>query len=134
MAPAPTGEPGYAPASKASSTSAAVIVPSFFAPIFTRLQEPHVGPLASNVSARLISIFTAWPVLRDSSAATGSRYTGILPPKPPPISMGVTRICDTGISSSCAIASRTVNAPCVLHQMCSLPSLFHSAVALCGSM
>ena len=93
-----------------------------------------MGPDASNTSARLITIFTACPVFLDSSAATGSRYTGILPPKPPPISMGVTRICETGRSRIDARASRTVNAPCVLHHTCRRPSLFQSAVALCGSM
>ena len=134
MAPALTGEPGYAPASKARATSIAVIVPSLLAPILTRLQEPQVGPVDSNTSARLMTILTVWPVFLDRRAATGSRYTGILPPKPPPISMGVTLICDTGISSSSAIASRTVNAPWVLHQTCSLPSGFQCAAPLWGSM
>ena len=110
------------------------MVPSLLPPILTLLQEPQVGPVDSNTSALLITILTACPVFLDRSAATGSRYTGILPPKPPPISIGITLICDTGISSNCAIESRTVNAPCVLHQTCNLPSLFQRAVALCGSM
>ena len=41
---------------------------------------------------------------------------------------------DSGIASSSAICARTVNAPCVLHQIVTVPSAFHRAVALCGSM
>ncbi len=70
-----------------------------------------MGPDASNTSALLITSFTVRPDFLDRSAATGSRYMGILPPKPPPISMGVTLMLDSGISRSWAIASRTANAP-----------------------
>src|SRR5262249_50398328 len=45
-APAPTGDPRYAPASYHIETRAATSVPSFLAPIFTRILDPEVGPVA----------------------------------------------------------------------------------------
>ena len=41
---------------------------------------------------------------------------------------------DSGIRSSSATWPRTLKAPCVLHQIVNVPSAFHRAVALCGSM
>ena len=98
------------------------------------MNEPGVGPVPSKTSARLMSTLTGLPALRLRAAATGSRYTRILPPKPPPISSGTTLMRDRGICSNSATWARTVKAPCVLHQMVTLPSGFQRAVALCGSM
>ena len=81
-----------------------------------------MGPVPSKTSLRDMTIFTGRPVFFESSAATGSRYTGIFPPKPPPISMGVTFTWETGMSRMHAVVSRTRKAPCVLHQMYTLPS------------
>ena len=61
-------------------------------------------------------------------------YTGILPPNPPPISIGVTLMLETGIWRIVAVTSRTTKAPWVEHQMCSRPSWFHRAVTLWGSI
>ena len=74
IAPAPTGEPGNAPASYAIQTSrrddlavlgrAHLAVGSF---------EPEVGPLARSTSPRVITSFTGWPVFFESSSESGSR-------------------------------------------------------------
>ena len=50
-----------------------------------------VGPVARNTSSRLITSLTGRLALRESASATGSMNTVVLPPKPPPISEGVTR-------------------------------------------
>ena len=83
----------------------------FLAPILILTYEPGVGPVLSNTSVRVITFFTGSPVFFDNKAAIGSTYTGILPPNPPPISIGVTLTCDTGRSKIAATVSRTVNAP-----------------------
>ena len=101
--PAVTGEPGKAPASYSSCASAAFSNPSFVQPIFTRMREPEVGPVARNTSSRDITILTGRPVFRASSVAVGSRYTVVLPPKPPPISAGMTRIWARSIPSTLAV-------------------------------
>ena len=110
------------------------IAPSEEAPTRTRTWEPAVGPVPTSTSSRDMTILTGRPVFFESRAATGSRYTGILPPKPPPISIGVTLMFDTGISRILAVTSRTTKAPCVEHQICRRPSWFQRAVTLCGSM
>ena len=61
---------------------------------------PEVGPVARNTSSRVISIFTGRPDFCDSASASGSRYTSVLPPNPPPISAGVTRMLEMSIPSS----------------------------------
>src|SRR5437763_14529834 len=134
MQPGPIGEPGYAPASKAIQASPAVILPSFVAPSFRRMNEPAVGPVASNASARDIISLPGRPDFFESAAATGGRHTEILPPKPPPISIGTTFTLETGTRRSSAVCCRALNEPCVLIQTVILPSAFHRAVALCGSM
>ena len=53
--------------------SAAVIIPSLLAPIFTLMKLPEVGPVASNISARPMEIFTGRRAFLESAAATGSR-------------------------------------------------------------
>ncbi len=78
------------------------MVPSRFMPIFTSIEVEEVGPEARSTSSRLITIFTGRPALRASASATGSRNTVVLPPKPPPISVGSTRICETSRPSSLA--------------------------------
>jgi len=50
-----------------------VIRPSLVAPILQRMKLPEAGPVASNTSWRVITIFTGRPDFRDSTAATGSR-------------------------------------------------------------
>ena len=70
--------------------------PSRVAPSLTRIELPEVGPEARNTSSRVITIFTGRPAFCDRRMATGSRYTTVLPPKPPPISHGVTFTFDTG--------------------------------------
>src|SRR5881275_1512808 len=106
-----TGEPGKAPAWNLKIPSAAVILPSLVTPILTRIEPPEVGPVALNTSSRLIVILTGRPDFCDSSAATGSRYTTVLPPKPPPISAGAQRTSPTGLLSSFAVSARTTKWP-----------------------
>ncbi len=72
IAPAPAGDPRYAPASYQSDPLAATSVPSRFAPSLTRTFEPEVGPLARKTSSRVITIFTGRFALRDKTAASGS--------------------------------------------------------------
>ena len=93
-----------------------------------------MGPLASRTSARLMAIFTGWPVLRESRAATGSRWMVVLPPKPPPISIGTTFTVDEEMPSVLAVLSPIWKWPWELHHTVSLPSGVHQAVALCGSI
>ena len=102
MQPGPIGEPGNAPAWYFSTSCAATMVPSFFAPIFTSIVAPEVGPEARNTSSRVICIFTGRPAFFDSAIATGSRYTSVLPPNPPPISIGTARMLEMSIPSSLA--------------------------------
>src|ERR1700730_18827830 len=89
MQPGPTGEPAKAPAWYFSVASAAVIVPSFLAPILTSTVPPEVGPLALNTSSRLITILTGRPHFCDRASATGSRDTRVVPPQTPPLSAGL---------------------------------------------
>ena len=134
MAPAVTAEPGKAPASKRMSASAALILPSFVTPILTLILPPGAGPDPSNTLRRSITIFTGrWDFL-DSTAATGGRYTTVLPPKPPPISTGFTFMRDSSTLSMAAVCDLTPNAPCVLDQIVMRSSSSQNAVALCNSM
>src|SRR5207245_9954275 len=73
IAPAPTGDPRYAPASYHSDAVAATNVPSRFAPSFTRTLDPDVGPVARKTSSRPITIFTGRCAIRESAMAIGSR-------------------------------------------------------------
>src|SRR5215470_14940340 len=91
MTPGCTGEPWKAPAWYLSSANAATNFPSFVAPILTRTLAPDVGPELLNTSSRDITIFTGRLAFFDRATASGSRYTTVLPPKPPPISEAVTR-------------------------------------------
>src|SRR6202035_2073016 len=113
MAPAPDGEPRYAPASYQSDALPATSVPSRLAPSFMRIVAADVGPDARNTSSRVITIFTGRPAWRDSAMAIGSRQTGIFPPKPPPISLGTTLIAAASMPRIAAHASRTTNGPWV---------------------
>ena len=109
-------------------------MPSLVAPILTFMYEPAVGPLASSTSARLMVTFTGCPVFRESRAATGSRWMVVLPPNPPPISMGTTFTADEDTPRTLAVFSPIWKWPCELHHTVSLPSGVHQAVALWGSM
>ena len=73
MQPAATGEPGNAPASNDSSSSAAVMRPLPSVPILAQMCEPGVGPVARSTSPRAMTILTGRPVFFDSSRASGSR-------------------------------------------------------------
>src|SRR5579862_1436795 len=73
IAPAPTGDPGKAPASNAIQISAATSLPSLVAPILHRMVEPDVGPVARKTSPRVITSFTGQPVFFDNRSARGSR-------------------------------------------------------------
>src|SRR5262245_2956558 len=130
MQPAPTGDPGNAPASYAIHTCAAVIFPSFVAPILQWIYEPEVGPVARSTSLRLIVILTGLPVFFDSNKASGSRYTVVFPPNPPPISAGITLILLASVCRRCPQRSRTAKAPWVLTQRVALPSVLYCATAL----
>ncbi len=103
MQPGPIGDPANAPAWYFSTCLAATMVPSFMAPIFTSIHAPEVGPDALNTSSRVICIFTVRPDFFDSMTASGSKYTSVLPPKPPPISAGFTRMLDRLMPSSLAV-------------------------------
>ena len=51
----------------------AVMVPSRFAPMRTRMWVPEVGPVPSKTSSRPMYIFTGrWPLSRESRHASGS--------------------------------------------------------------
>src|SRR3954454_9640246 len=134
IAPAPAGDPLYAPASYHNEADAATSVPSRFAPSFTRTFDPDVGPVARNTSSRPITIFTGRCAFRESARASGSRYTTILPPKPPPISLGMTLTCAGSRPAIAAQASRTTKGPCVEHHTTARPSSPHRAMQACGSM
>src|SRR5580704_5608503 len=122
MPPAPDGEPLYAPASYQSDALPATSVPSRLAPSFMRIVVADVGPDARNTSSRVITILTGSPDLRESAMASGSRYTGIFPPKPPPISLGTTLMAAASMPRIAAHASRTTNGPCVVHHTRTWPS------------
>jgi hypothetical protein len=81
-----------------------------------------------------MTIFTGRFALRDSAIASGSRYTTVLPPKPPPISDAVTRMFAMSMPSSRAQCARTMKCPCVQHQSSAEPSSDTLASAACGSM
>ena len=117
-----------------SVDSAATSLPSFVAPSLTFIFVPEVGPVASKTSFRDICTFTGWPLLRESRAATGSAYSTVFAPKPPPISSGMALTSATGMPMNRAVWSRTVNCPWLLDQMVSLPSGPHWAVPAWGSM
>src|ERR1700676_2602196 len=122
IAPAPTGEPGNAPASYAIQISAATSFPSLVAPIFTLIFEPEVGPLARSTSERDITSFTGAPVFLESSTDSGSRYIVVLPPNPPPISAGTTLIFPGVMPSTCALSVRPAKAPWVEQEIVAWPS------------
>ena len=92
-------------------------LPSLVAPILTLMLEPGVGPVLSNSSVLVWTIFTGRSVFLDSSAATGSPYGSHLPPKPPPISIGVNLALTTSSPSICAVWSRTSKGAWVEFQM-----------------
>src|ERR671923_933574 len=82
--PGCTGDPWNAPAWYLSSAKPATNLPSFVAPILTFTVAPDVGPDALKTSSRDITIFTGRFAFFESAIASGSRYTTVLPPNPPP--------------------------------------------------
>ena len=98
------------------------------------MQVPGAGPEARKTSSRDMVIFTGLPDLRESISASGSRYTTVFPPKPPPISDAVTRSLDTSIPRSFAQCPRTTKCPWVVHHSSAWPSSEKLATHECGSM
>ena len=134
MTPGWTGEPWKAPAWYFSSANPATNLPSLVAPIFTFTVAPEVGPEDLKTSSRDMTIFTGRLAFRESAMASGSRYTTVLPPKPPPISEAVTRILAMSKPSSRAQWARTMKWPWVQHHSSVEPSSDTLASAACGSM
>ena len=78
IAPAMTGEPGKAPASKARLTSAAVILPSLTA-ILPFMWPPLVGPVAWKTSVRSIVSWTGAAALAGEQRRDGLQVDADLP-------------------------------------------------------
>ena len=110
------------------------MAPSRFTPIFTVMDAPEVGPVPLNTSSRDMFIRTGWPDIFDSVSATGSRYTMVFPPKPPPISAGLTLRSPMVIPVSFAVRLRTVKCPWLELQSSALPPPSQFARQACGSM
>ena len=72
--------------------------------------------------------------LRASATAAGSMVGEILPPKPPPISVGMTRTRVMGIRRICAMAARNGNCAWVGTHTVALPDASNRASAVWGSM
>src|SRR5215468_7484812 len=134
ITPGWTGEPWNAPAWYLSSAKAATNLPSLVAPSLTRTLAPDVGPEHLKTSSRDMTIFTGRLAFFDSATASGSRYTTVLPPKPPPISEAVTRTLPMSMPSRRAQCARTMKCPCVVHQISAEPSSDVVASAAWGSM
>ncbi len=134
ITPGWTGEPWNAPAWYFSSAKPATNFPSLVAPSFTRTLAPEVGPVDLNTSSRDITIFTGRLAFLDSATASGSRYTTVLPPNPPPISDEVTRTLPMSMPRSRAQWARTMKCPCVVHHTSAEPSSDTLASAAWGSM
>ena len=115
--PPPRGAPGNAPDSYARNACIAVTVPSRLAPILTVDLLAAPGPAQRNTSSRVMRILTGRPDSFDSINAMASRYTAVLPPKPPPISVAITFSLSTSMSIWSARLSRMLKLPCVVVQM-----------------
>ena len=63
----------------------------------------------------------------------GSHSARILPPNPPPHSIGITRIRFSGIPSTSATSERVLKDPCVLAHRVSRPFVSHWASTAWGS-
>src|ERR1700722_1509621 len=129
-----TGEPGNAPAWNLKIASAATILPSLVTPTLAHMDEPEVGPVALNTSSRVICRRTGRPDFRESNAATGSKYAMVLPPKPPPISAGVTRRSPILQPRSLAVSARIWKWPWLEDQISPCPSASIFATQACGSI
>ena len=95
---------------------------------------PGAGMPACSSSRRVMISDTGRPVAFESSTARGSTSARILPPKPPPHSIGMTLMRASGMSRTSATSARVANDPWVLDQMVILPFGSKSAIAACGSM
>ena len=83
--------PGNAPPCIRKTAEAAVIFPFFFMPILTSIEAEAVGPVARKTSDLVITNFTGRPpAFRERASESASEKIVVLPPKPPPISDGVT--------------------------------------------
>src|SRR5215468_7930828 len=134
ITPGWTGEPWNAPAWYLSSAKAATNLPSLVAPSLTRTLAPDVGPEHLKTSSRDITIFTGRLAFLDRATASGSRYTTVLPPNPPPISDDVTRTLPISMPSNRAQWARTMKWPWVVHHTSAEPSSDTLARAAWGSM
>ena len=61
------------------------------------MDDETVGPVALKTSSLLITSFTGLPLFKERANAIGSIKTQVFPPKPPPISDGVTLNCEVSI-------------------------------------
>ena len=77
---------------------------------------------------------TGWRALRASATAAGSMVGESLPPKPPPISVGMTRTLVMGICRIWAMAARNGNWAWVGTHTVALPEASKRASAVWGSM
>ena len=77
---------------------------------------------------------TGLPDFFESTAPIGSSLQDSLPPKPPPISIGITLTLDWGSPSTVAVLSLTPKCPWLLAHATTCPSPRHTTVELCGSM
>ena len=112
----------WAPVSQRKSMSRAVNVPSFVTPVLT-VTVAGVEPAAAvNSSARVITIFTGLRLRMDSATATGSSRGSILPPKPPPTLVLITRMRLSGMANSPASRVRSWNTSWLqVHTVTALP-------------
>ena len=85
---------------------AAVIFPVLSTPTLMMTLLPPAGPVDSKTSVLLMVNFTGTEAFLASTAAIGSRYAYNLPPKPPPISIGITLTLEIVVPIILAVLSR----------------------------
>ena len=99
------------------------------------MNEPGVGPVPSNTSARFIGILTGRPVfLRQHRRDRLEVDADLAAEAAADLHRHDLDLRHGDAAAARRTCARTVNAPCVLLQIVRRPSAFHSAVALCGSM
>ncbi len=86
-------------------------MPSFLTPVFRRMITPGAGIPACSSSRRDMISDTGRPVAFDSNTASGSTSARILPPKPPPHSIGMTLMRASGMCRTSATSARVWNEP-----------------------
>ena len=129
-----TGAPGKAPASYTKLPSMAVSVPSALAPSLTRQVMALPGPAVRSTSSRLSATRTGCPAFRESATASALHRTFVLPPKPPPTSVGMTLMRLGGTPAIMAMSRRCPKMPCVFAHTVTLPRASTYAESTFGSM